>query len=362
MQVKYIILFTLTLVISNYLCDDINSIEDDDNLYFKGFQKFFINYDKNYSTMEDYQSRYLIFKENMRHINVTDFDTNSIEDEETWKNGLSPFADLTPNEFNQTYLREVNDTLPEDIEPYNFEEDSSDLKFLDTSTNSIETGRNLQSKKLPSKWDWREKGAVTNVKHQGICGCCWAFSAVGNIEGLYFKKYKNLVSFSEQHLLDCNYMSRGCNGGTATSAFKYLIKAGGLMMGSAYKYKARKSTCKFKPSMSAVKIKGITSPGKDENKILQMLYKEGPLAVAINAKYLQFYRGGVLDMSKYKCNPSQLNHAVTLVGYGSTSSGVPYWIAKNSWGSGWGESGYFRIRRGKGVCGINMFVTSAILK
>lgn len=362
MRIKYSILLTISLVMTYYLCDNRNNIGDDDNQYFKGFQKFFIEYDKNYSSFEDYQTRYIIFKDNMKHLNVTEFETNYTEDEEIFKRGISPFADMTPNEFNETYLREINYTSPEDIEQYIFDDDLPDLKFLDSNTNKTDSGRNLQSKILPSKWDWREKGAVTKVKHQGICGCCWAFSAVGNIEGLYYNKYKNLVSFSEQNLLDCNSMTRGCNGGTASSAFDYIKKSGGLMRSSQYKYKAKKSNCKFNPSLSAVKIRGYSTPGRDENKILQMLYKEGPLAVAINAKYLQFYRGGVLDMSKNKCNPSQLNHAVTLVGYGTTTSGIPYWIAKNSWGARWGESGYFRIRRGKGVCGINMFVTSAILK
>jgi hypothetical protein len=52
-----------------------------------------------------------------------------------------------------------------------------------------------------------------------------------------------------------------------------------------------------------------------------------------------------------KCSTTKINHAVTVVGYG-TQNGMPYWLVKNSWGPNWGDNGYIRIRRGTNECGI----------
>ena len=69
----------------------------------------------------------------------------------------------------------------------------------------------------------------------------------------------------------------------------------------------------------------------DEDEIKEFLYETGPLAVALNANPLQTYTGGILDKTSSQCPISGMNHAVTMVGYGS-ESGKDYWIIKNSWG------------------------------
>ncbi len=97
----------------------------------------------------------------------------------------------------------------------------------------------------------------------------------------------------------------------------------------------------------------------DEDYIRDFLYETGPLSIVLNADPLQYYDGGIIDESHEECDPNSWNHGVTLVGYGKSKKGLPYWICKNSWGDTWGNQGYFYISRGKGTCGVNLFVATA---
>mmetsp|Transcript_548 Transcript_548/g.1152 ORF Transcript_548/g.1152 Transcript_548/m.1152 type:complete len:113 (+) Transcript_548:1-339(+) len=97
------------------------------------------------------------------------------------------------------------------------------------------------------------------------------------------------------------------------------------------------------------------------------LVQYGPLSVLIEADSLQFYHSGIWKGGVFGCQPDPgegilgLDHAVLLVGYGEEhgvlGKSAPYWRLKNSWGTSWGENGFFRLQRGEGRCGVNLAAT-----
>jgi hypothetical protein len=93
-----------------------------------------------------------------------------------------------------------------------------------------------------------------------------------------------------------------------------------------------------------------------EPQMQQLLYQFGPLSVCLDAVSMQFYQGGI-DTAP-NCSPQAIDHCVTMVGYGE-QNGTPFWRMKNSWGTTWGESGFYRLIRGTGACGINRVITIA---
>ena len=109
-----------------------------------------------------------------------------------------------------------------------------------------------------------------------------------------------------------------------------------------------------------------------EDDMARALVKYGPLAIGLDATGIQFYWRGISEGGILGCNPKELNHGVAIVGYGEEEELLvpgtigegkgktkPYWTIRNSWGTWWGESGYFRMLRGKGICGVNTYVVTA---
>ncbi|XP_031476139.1 cysteine protease RD19A-like [Nymphaea colorata] len=310
------------------------------------FSSFVRRFGKTYSGPEEHAYRFSVFKSNLRRAR-----RHQLLDP-TAVHGVTQFSDLTEEEFQKRYLglRSRN--------PFRRSGDEHKAPILPTND-------------LPENFDWREHGAVTPVKNQGSCGSCWSFSATGALEGANFLATGKLVSLSEQQLVDCDHecdasepssCDSGCNGGLMTSAFQYAIKAGGLEREEDYPYTGTdRGTCKFDKNRIVATVSNYSVVSIDEDQIAANLVKNGPLAVGINAVFMQTYVGGV--SCPYICG-RHLDHGVLLVGYGAEGYSPirfkpkPYWIIKNSWGEGWGEQGYYKICRGRNVCGVDSMVST----
>ncbi|GMR35909.1 hypothetical protein PMAYCL1PPCAC_06104, partial [Pristionchus mayeri] len=214
----------------------------------------------------------------------------------------------------------------------------------------------LIPKNIPDSFDWRDKGAIGDVKDQGYtCGSCWAFTAVGALEThTKIKHGGNLVQLSEQNLIDCNTQSNGgCRGGWTPNAYVFVKSNNGIDTEPSYPYTGTDDRCAF----SADKVGGhstgfVQIPAGNEEAMKVAVATIGPLSVSIDASSRAFssYASGIYDDSS--CDSTKHNHAVLIVGYGSDAMQGDYWIVKNSWGSSWGEGGYVNIARGKNQCGI----------
>jgi C1A family cysteine protease len=288
------------------------------------FDDFKQTYGRHYTGAEE-AHRLACFTENLKVI-----DERNAKGAEM--NGVNKFTDLCPAEFAKMYLgfRGHNQTAsPAPLyKPHEL----------------IAAGSSV---------DWRTKGAVTPVKNQGQCGSCWSFSATGSMEGQNFLTNGNLVSLSEEELVQCSTAAGndGCNGGLMDDAFEWVVTNGGIDSESDYPYTSGggvTGTCINSKLTSVVaQLTGHTDLPHDEAQMMTWVSTNGPLSIAVDAVSWQTYVGGI---KKY-CFGRTLDHGVLIVGFDTTNV-PPYWIVKNSWGASWGESGYIRLEYGTDQCGL----------
>jgi len=285
--------------------------------------------------------------------------------------GMTKFADLTEQEFADLYLTKRG---PDPVLKQQFQ---CPEQFDDTTTD------------IPESYDWRFADqndlnlvAVTAVKDQGSCGSCWTFGAAATMEGsMCIQKAYDCSSWtglSEQNMVDCasynstflgNYNDNGCSGGEQSNAIRWASLAGGLSSEDTYPYVSGRTGSKqdcMQPAFAAStteKICGTTSyNGANSPLLARAVMAKGPVTIGIDAGGIAFslYSGGVY--SSTQCSGRRINHAVTTVGFGvDTADSMPYWIIKNSWGTGWGLDGYIWVERGIDMCGVERDTQYALM-
>ena len=211
---------------------------------------------KNLATAEEFYAR-------LENFVVTDSAIKEINSENaTWVAGHNQFSDWTHEEYGALLgLRQSND--------------NENVKIYD-ETNT------------PASVNWVTDGAVTPVKDQGQCGSCWSFSTTGSVEGAHFVATGELLSFSEQQLVDCaTKLNMGCNGGNPLWAFKYL-KSNMAELESVYPYFSGTTQtggdCQYDAlSKTSVEVSSYASVTADSVPQMKAALAVSPVSVLVEA-------------------------------------------------------------------------------
>lgn len=242
----------------------------------------------------------------------------------------------------------------------------------------------------PSSIDWAEQGYTTNIKNQGLCGCCWAVSVAGAVESAlmitnqtsrYDSEDKN--SLSVQQMISCDKQELGCQGGNILMATRYVWEHddfnnggfGGLYSAKDWPYTDILGTtteeCNAQQKVDSGEVPAAylnypkvvnsvndRSSFEERRDRLMAAVAQQPVTSVMRSGCDLFmsYRGGVLthDQGCECCETSCIDHAIVIVGY-DASGPTPYWKLRNSYGPNWGEEGHFRIAMNDASCGWGLF-------
>lgn len=210
----------------------------------------------------------------------------------------------------------------------------------------------LESAALPASYDLRTFGKVTPVRNQGSCGACWAFATMGSTESNLLPDENR--DFSENNLKNtAGWNWAPCDGGNATMATAYLTRWSGPINESDDPYNVSSGVSPSGLSVQKHLQDVIFVPARsgplDNDNIKQALMDYGAIYTSYyhndsyykSSKYGYYYNGS-----------NSSNHAVTIVGwddnfprssFSSSPPGNGAFIIKNSWGTGWGQQGFFYI-------------------
>ncbi|XP_038215605.1 procathepsin L-like [Zerene cesonia] len=296
------------------------------------FKSFTQKHRRVYKDENEHEMRKAIFHKNMRRIIANNNNNNS-----GFKLGVTKFADRTPEEMKR--MKGLLKRKQGEVGTVPFAYTPSQIKEL--------------SKSLPETFDHRLYGRITPVNEQEDCGSCWTFGTTAAVEGALARANGGrLIRLSNQALIDCawEFGAQGCDGGTDVVAYKWMMKYGLPTEEEYGSYENKDGFCRISNMTNLYTIQGFVdvTPFSVEALKVALVY-HGPLSVSMDATdLLSLYTQGIF-YDPY-CTNTDLNHEVTLVGYG-VNDGEEYWIVKNSWGPYWGMDGYFHISQDNN-CGI----------
>ena len=349
---------------SNKCCDD-----QIDNNY--EYAEEYYQYLHEYNKLEDTELNFLKSNKDDSKINYVEFAKKRQDKYKTFETNLKLISDYN-NNGDETCVLELNkftdevdiSIIPNDLmlmdEPLKHNNFSIERKIRAIAKFILNPFRYFNKyKNLPEKLVW-ENDVLSEVKNQGNCGSCWAFSSTSAIESYMRINNYTVDRLSEQQLVDCSKENNGCEGGLMHLAFDYCIQNNGLVSNDDYTYVAEGQLCALDCNDQCLPgnhsfngeyyLNVIGSNITSYEYILprSMLdimasLQNGPIAIALDASsfIFRFYKKGVIDIPSRMSE--QINHAVLLTGYDRDENGT-YWIIQNSWGKDWGDNGFVKLR------------------
>ena len=245
--------------------------------------------------------------------------------------------------------------------------------------------KEINEHSLAANWDWTDVGGENYVPYprkQGKCGSCYAFTSVLSLESRLriMTNNEDTTNFSTQYVISCNFYTQGCSGGYPILVGKFLNEFE-IISESCFPYEGINASCQKKCENSDMKRKYYVSSynyiggyygASNEILIMKEIRARGPVPTNMLVPWsFSFYKKGIYrhhknlvknndKLSKVSIMDNNIdwekvNHSVLLVGWGE-EKGVKYWIAMNTWGTNFGEGGFFRIQRGENECNVESMV------